>query len=86
MTGVTGITRMTRMTRSQGPYPFLNQKFNDFQEHISHSSRIPIVALSIIMPSLVVPQPDCNFNFYPEDLSVFVPFRHLRVWVGKNEH
>ena len=49
MIAVTGITRMTRMTRLQGLYPFLNQKFKDFQEHISHSSRIPIVALSICL-------------------------------------
>ena len=34
MTEVTGITRTTGMTRGQGPYPFLNQKFKDFQGHI----------------------------------------------------
>ena len=31
MTEVTGITRTTGMTRGQGPYPFLNKKFKDFQ-------------------------------------------------------
>ena len=23
-----------------------------------------------------------KFNFYSEGLSVFAPFRHLRIWVG----
>ena len=31
---------------------------------------------------LVLPQHDGNFNFYPEGLSVFAPFKHLRIWVG----
>ena len=34
MTEVTGITRTTGMTRGQGPFPFLNKKFKDFQGHI----------------------------------------------------
>ena len=34
------------------------------------------------MSVLVLKQHDCNFNFYPEGLSVFAPFKHLRIWVG----
>ena len=36
------------------------------------------------MSFLVLPQHDCNFNLYPEGLSVFASFRfrHLRIWVG----
>ena len=38
------------------------------------------------MSFLGLPQHDCNFNFYPEGVSVFVTFRHLRIWVGQSEH
>ena len=33
------------------------------------------------MSFLVLPQHDCNFNLYPEGLSVFAPFRfrHLKI-------
>ena len=46
------MTRMTRMTWLQGSYPVLiKKKFKDFlrtiQGQISHSSRTPIIALSI---------------------------------------
>ena len=34
------------------------------------------------MSFLVLPQHYCRFNFYPEGLSVFAPFRHLRIWFG----
>ena len=34
MTEVTAITSTTGMTRGQGPFPFLNKKFKDFQGHI----------------------------------------------------
>ena len=81
---MTGMTRMTGMTWWQGSYPVLNKKFKDFlrtfQGQISYSSRIPIIALR--MSFLVLPQHDCKFNFYPEGLSVFAPFMHLRIWVG----
>ena len=49
MTEVTGVTRMAWMTRLQGLYPFLNKKFKDFRGRISHSSRIPIIALGICL-------------------------------------
>ena len=67
MTGITGITRIARingMTGLQGLYPFLNKKFK-------HFSRILMKDLSLSF--LVLPQHDCNFNFYPEGLSVFAP-------------
>ena len=76
MTGMTGMTRVTRKTGCR-----VRILFWTFQGQISHSSRIPIIALSI-MSFLVLPQHDCNFNFYPEGLSVFAPFRLLRIWVG----
>ena len=51
---MTGIARMTRMTWLQGSYPVLiKKKFKDFlrtfQGQISHSSRTPIIALSIYL-------------------------------------
>ena len=51
---MTGMTRMTRMTWLQGSYPVLiKKKFKDFlrtiQGQISHSSRTPIIALSICL-------------------------------------
>ena len=53
MTDMTGISRMTGMTWFQGSYPVLNKKFKDFlmtfQGQISHSSSIPIIALSICL-------------------------------------
>ena len=69
ITGITRIARMTRMTRKQGSYPFLNKKFK-------HFSRIPIRDLSLSF--LVLPQHDCNFNFYPEGLFEFAP-KHLTI-------
>ena len=62
---MTRITRMTRMTRSQRLYPFLNKKFKDFQTHISHSSRIPIIALSI-----------CLFQFF-HNMTAILGFKLL---------
>ena len=79
MTEMTGIARMTEMTRIQGWHPFLNKKFKDFQGHISNISRIPIRALGLHL--FWFPKYDCNFNSYPEGLSVFAPFRHMRIRV-----
>ena len=55
---------MTRMTRLQGSHPFLNKKFK-------HFSRIPMEVLSL--PFLVLPEHDCNFNFYCEGIFEFAP-------------
>ena len=71
MTGMTRMTRMTGMTWLQGSYPVLIKKI---QGLFNHSLEY--------MSFLVLPQHDCNFNFYPKGLSVFAPFRHLRIWVG----
>ena len=46
MTEVTGITRTTGMTRGQGPYPFLNQKFKDFQGHIIIGTRMRLTRMN----------------------------------------
>ena len=84
MTEVTGVTRMAWMTRSPGLYLFeqkiqgLSRTYFSFFKDSNHSLEY--------MSFLVLPQHDCNFNFYPEGHSVFVPFRHLRIWVGKSEH
>ena len=73
MAGITGITiaRINRMTGLQGLYPFLNKKF-------THFSRIPMGDLSLSF--LVLPQHDCNFNFYHEGLFEFAPLS--TIWVG----
>ena len=42
---MTGITRMTGMTWLQGSYPVLNKNSKTSEGHISHSSRISIIAL-----------------------------------------
>ena len=57
--------------------PFFEQKilrlFKDFQKHGSHFSRTPFGAKKILesMSFLAPPQHE---QFYPEGLSVFVPF------------
>ena len=55
--------------------------FKDFQGHISNCWKISKQRLECVS-FLFLPQHDCNFNLYPEDLSVFAPFRHLTIWVG----
>ena len=78
---MTGITRMTGMTWLQGLYPVLNKKFKDFRR--THFPFFKDSNRSLeYMSFLVLPQHDCNFNLYPEGLSVFAPFKHLRIWVG----
>ena len=78
---MTGMTRMTRMTLLQGSYTVLIKKIpRTFQGQISHSSRIPIIALSICL-FYFFHNMTANLIFYPEGLSVFAPFRHLRIWV-----
>ena len=72
MTGITGITRIARingMTGLQGLYPIWNKK-------LEHFSIIPMRDLSLSF--LVLPQHDCNFNFYPEGLFEFAP-KHLTI-------
>ena len=67
MTGITGITRIARingMTGLQGLYPFWNKK-------LKHFSIITMTDLSLSF--LVLPQHDCNFNFYLEGLFEFAP-------------
>ena len=73
---MTGMTRITRMTWLQGSYPVLDFSRTNFPffKDSNHSLEY--------MSFLVLPQHDCNFNFYPEGLSVFAPFTHLRIWVG----
>ena len=78
---MTGIAKITGMTWLQDSYPVLIKKiqglFKDkfpFFKDSNHSLEY--------MSFLVLPQHDCNFNFYPKGLSVFAPFRHLRIWVG----
>ena len=55
--------------------------FKDFQKHISHFPRTPFSAKKNLesMSFLVLSQHE---QFYPEGLSVFAPFMHLRIWVG----
>ena len=65
-TGITRIARINRMTGLQGLYPVLIKKFQ-------HFSRIPMRDLPVSLSFLVLPQHDCNFNFYPEDLFEFAP-------------
>ena len=64
MTGITRTARINGMTGLLGLHPFLNKKFK-------HFSRIPMKDLSLSF--LVLPQHDCNFNFYPEGLFEFAP-------------
>ena len=85
------MTRTTRMTMTwlQGSYPVLIKKiiiiiqgpFKDFSRTNVPFFKDPNHSLEY-MSSLVLPQHDCNFHFYPEGLSVVAPFRHLRIWVG----
>ena len=76
---------LRRMYRPQGTYPFLNKNvqglFKDFQEHISHFSRTPFSAKKSVqsMSFSVLPK---HKQLYPEGLSVFAPFSHLRIWTG----
>ena len=77
---MTGMTRMTGMTWLQGSYPVLiKKKSKDFSR-----TNFPFFKDSNhgleYMSFLVLPQHDCNFNFYPKGLSVFADFRHLRIW------
>ena len=57
--------------------PFFEQKiqglFKDFQKHVSHFSRSPFSAKKSLesVSFLVLPQHE---QFYPQGLSVFVPF------------
>ena len=85
MTGMTGMTRMTRMTWLQGLYPVLIKKIQGLFKDLSRTN-FPFFKDSNhsleYMSFLVLPQHDCKFNFYPEGLSVFAPFRNLRIWVG----
>ena len=37
------------------------------------------------MSLLVLPLHDCNFNLYPEGLSVLATLRHLRILVGSDK-
>ena len=76
------MTRMTRMTWLKGSYPVLiKKKFKDFLRTNFSFLKDSNHSLEY-MSFLVLPQHDCNFNFYPKGLSVFAPFRHLRIWVG----
>ena len=77
---MTGIAKITRMTWLQDSYPVLIEKIHGllrtnfpFFKDSNHSLEY--------MSILVLPQHDCKFNFYPKGLSVFAPFRHLRIWV-----
>ena len=84
---MTGITRMTRMTWSHGSYPVLNKKFKDFLRTFQGQNKNFLFFKDSnnsleYMSFLVLPQHDCKLNFYPKGLSAFVPFRHLRIWVG----
>ena len=81
MTGMTGMTRITRVTWLHGSYPVLIKKFKDFSRTNFPFFKDSNHSLEY-MSFLVLPQHDCNFNFYPKGLSVFAPFRHLRIWVG----
>ena len=64
--------------------PFFEQKikglFKDFQGPISHFSRTPFSAKTSLesFSFLVLP----HEQFYPEGLSIFAPFRHLKIWVA----
>ena len=83
---MTGMTRMTRMTWLQGSYPVLIKKkiqapFKDYSRTNFPFFKDSNHSLEY-MSFLVLQQHDCNFNFYPKGLSVFAPFRHLRIWVG----
>ena len=86
MTGMTGMTRMIRMTWLQGSYPVLIKKIQVLLLKDFSRTNFPFFKDSNhsleYMSFLVLPQHDCNFNFYPKGLSVFAPFRHLRIWVG----
>ena len=64
----------------QGLYPFLNKKFKDFEGAISHFLRIPFSAKR--SPESVFSSSSSHEQFYPEALSMFASFRHLRIWVG----
>ena len=80
------MTRMTRMTWLQGSYPVLIKKkiqglFKDYSRTNFPFFKDSNHSLEY-MSFLVLPQRDCKFNFYPEGLSVFAPFMHLRIWVG----
>ena len=67
---------------------FSNKKFKHFSRTFKdtfpifqrlHSVQKRVLSLSF----LVLPQYE---QFYPEGLSVFAPFRHLRIWVGWSKH
>ena len=82
MTGMTGIARITRITRLQGLYLFLTKHSKIFQGlsrtnfsfFKDSNQRLELTFF------LVLRQHDCNLH--PEGLSVFPPFRHLRIKVG----
>ena len=83
---MTEMTRITRITWLQGSYPVLIKKkiqglFKDFSRTNFPFFKDSNHSLEY-MSFLVLPQHDCKFNFYPEGLSVFAPFRYLRIWVG----
>ena len=69
---------------TSGFLPFFEQKikglFKDFQGPISHFSRTPFSAKTSLesFSFLVLP----HEQFYPEGLSIFAPFRHLKIWVA----
>ena len=68
---------------------FLNKKFKDFSR--TFKDTFPIFQGLHSMPKksvefmsfLVLPQHE---QFYPEDISVFAPFRYLGIRVGQSKH
>ena len=60
---------------------YLFQNSRSFQGHIFHFTRTPFSAKKNLesMSFLVLSQHE---QFYPEGLSVFVPFKHVTNWVG----
>ena len=68
------------MGRVRTPF-FLTKNSRTFQGHVSHFPRTPFSAKKSLesMSFLVLSQHE---QFYPEGLSMFAPFRHLRNWVG----
>ena len=67
--------------KKQGSYPFSNKKLKDFQAPFpTFKESIQCKKESLETVSvLVLPRHE---QIYPEGLSVFVPFRHWRIWVG----
>ena len=73
--------RTARNVPPAGYVPILNKNSMTFQGRISHFPRTSFSAKKSLksMSFLVLPKHE---QLYPEGLSVFAPFCHLRIWIG----